>query len=58
MPTAGSISEALVKATHAKGLKMGAWTVDATSDIRRLAGWGVDAITSNKPDELKRTMGK
>ena len=58
MPTAGSVSEALVKAAHAKGLKMGAWTVDATSDMRRLAEFGVDAITSNKPDELKRTLGK
>lgn len=38
MPTAGSVSEALVKATHARGLKMGVWTVDATSDMRRLAG--------------------
>jgi len=58
MPTAGSVSEALVKATHAKGVKMGVWTVDAASDMRRLAGWGVDAITSNKPDELKRAMGQ
>jgi glycerophosphoryl diester phosphodiesterase len=58
MPTSGSVSEALVKATHARGLKMGAWTVDATSEMKRLAGWGVDAITSNRPDELKRAMGR
>jgi len=58
MPASGSVNEALVKATHARGLKMGVWTVDATSEMRRLAGWGVDAITSNRPDELKRTLGK
>jgi glycerophosphoryl diester phosphodiesterase len=58
MPTAGAVSEPLVRATHAKGLKMGVWTVDTTSDMLRLAGFGVDAITSNKPDELKRTLGK
>ena len=58
MPTSGSVTEALVKATHAKGLKLGTWTVDATSEMKRLAGWGVDGITSNKPDELKRTLGK
>jgi glycerophosphoryl diester phosphodiesterase len=58
MPTSGSVTEALVKATHAKGLKMGAWTVDAPSEMKRLAGWGVDGITSNKPDELKQTLGK
>ena len=58
MPTSGSVTEALVKATHAKGLKMGVWTVDATAEMKRLAGWGVDGITSNKPDELKRMLGK
>ncbi len=58
MPTSGSVTEALVKATHARGLKMGVWTVDAPQDMRRLAGFGVDAITSNRPDELKRTIGK
>ena len=58
MPTSGSVTEALVKATHAKGLKMGTWTVDSTSEMKRLAGWGVDGITSNKPDELKQTLGK
>jgi glycerophosphoryl diester phosphodiesterase len=58
MPTSGSVNEALVKATHARGLKMGTWTVDATSEMKRLAGWGVDAITTNKPDELKRALGK
>ena len=58
MPTAGAVSEPLVQATHARGLKMGVWIVDAPSDMRRLAKWGVDAITSNQPDELKRTLGK
>lgn len=57
-PTAGSVSQALVQATHARGLKMGAWTVDAASDMRRLSGWGVDAITSNRPDELKSVLGR
>ena len=58
LPTSGSVNEALVKATHAKGLKLGTWTVDTTSEMERLAGWGVDAITSNKPDELKRALDK
>lgn len=58
MPALAAVSDPLVKATHARGLRMGVWTVDAASDMRRLAGFGVDAITSNKPDELKRTLGK
>jgi glycerophosphoryl diester phosphodiesterase len=58
MPTSGSVTEALVKATHARGLKLGTWTVDATAEMKRLAGWGVDGITSNRPDELVQVLGK
>lgn len=58
MPTSASVSEPLVKATHARGLKMGVWTVDASGEMKRLAGWGVDAITSNRPDELRSVLSK
>jgi glycerophosphoryl diester phosphodiesterase len=26
------------------------WTVDEADDMRRLLGWGVDAIISDRPD--------
>jgi len=58
MPTSGSVTQALVQATHAKGIKLATWTVDATAEMKRLAGWGVDGITSNKPDGLKQALGK
>jgi glycerophosphoryl diester phosphodiesterase len=58
MPASGSVTEALVQATHAKGLKLGTWTVDATAEMKRLAGWGVDGITSNRPDELRMALGR
>jgi glycerophosphoryl diester phosphodiesterase len=58
MPTAGALTEAMVKALHARGTKVGVWTVNAPQDMRRLADWGVDAITSDKPDELKRVLGR
>lgn len=58
MPTYAPVTEALVNAVHARGLKIGVWTVDNASDMTRLAGWGVDAITTNRPDELKRVLGK
>lgn len=58
MPTYAPVTEALVQAVHARGLKIGVWTVDNPSDMTRLAGWGVDAITTNRPDELKRVLGK
>ena len=52
------MTQALVKATHAQGMKLGTWTVDATAEMKRLAGWGVDGITTNKPDELKQALGR
>ncbi len=58
MPTYAPVTEALVQAVHARGLGIGVWTVDNAPDMARLAGWGVDAITTNRPDELKRVLGK
>lgn len=58
MPTASSVSEELVKAVHARGLKIGVWTVNTAAEMERFAAWGVDAITTDKPDELKRVLGK
>ncbi|HOG47302.1 MAG TPA: glycerophosphodiester phosphodiesterase family protein [Anaerolineae bacterium] len=58
LPVAGNVSQDLVSAVHAKGLRIGTWTVDAPGDMQRLAGFGIDAITTNKPDELKRVLGK
>ncbi len=57
-PEVVNVSGDLVAATHAKGLKIGVWTVDAPADMQRLAGFGTDAITTNKPDELKRVLGR
>jgi len=58
MPTAGPVNLAVVNAIHVGGLKIGVWTVDAPQDMLRYATWGVDAITTNRPDELKRVLGK
>jgi glycerophosphoryl diester phosphodiesterase len=58
MPTAGPVSQAVIQAVHARGLKIGIWTVDAPQDMLRYASWGVDAITTNRPDELKKVLGK
>ena len=58
LPAAGSVNEAIVQAAHARGVRIGVWTVDAPQDMCRYAGYGVDAITTNNQDELKRALGK
>ena len=41
-----------VRKVHEAKLKLHVWTVDDTTAGKRLAGYGVDGITTNKPDEM------
>jgi glycerophosphoryl diester phosphodiesterase len=43
----------LFQALHAQGLRVGVWTVNAPSSIRKFAAMGVDFITSDRPDLLR-----
>jgi glycerophosphoryl diester phosphodiesterase len=45
-----AVDAALVAATHEVGLAVNTWTVDDPQRIAQLAGWGVDAIITNRPD--------
>ncbi len=38
---------------HARGLKIGAWTVNQPGDMRRLTAQGLDAICTDRPDLLR-----
>ena len=58
MPPFGSVFPELVQAVRARGIKIGTWTVNSASEMKRLADLGVDAITSDKPDELKKVLGR
>ena len=58
LPPFGTVVPALVTAVHARGLKIGTWTVNVPQDMQRLAGYGVDAITSDQPDVLRQTLGR
>src|SRR4051794_3533278 len=44
------VSRRFVKYAHDAGLLVKVWTVDEEADMRRLLGWGVDAIISDRPD--------
>ncbi|WAZ20985.1 glycerophosphodiester phosphodiesterase family protein [Streptomyces cinnabarinus] len=58
-PAHGSISTGYVAAVHAftgphgTPLEVFTWTVDTAADARRVAGYGVDGIITNKPDVVR-----
>lgn len=58
MPTASPVNQAIVDAARARGIKMGVWTVNVASEMKRYADFGIDAITTDRPDELKKTLGR
>jgi len=44
------VSPRFVECAHRSGLGVQVWTVDAEADARRLLGWGVDALITDRPD--------
>lgn len=42
---------------RALGLKVVPWTVNGPADMKRLIGWGVDGIISDRPDILRKVAG-
>lgn len=49
-PDHTDLTEALVREAHAFGLSVLAWTVNRPEDMRRLLGWQVDGLISDRPD--------
>lgn len=46
------VSPRFVEYAHRAGLGVQVWTVDTEEDARRLLGWGVDALITDRPDRL------
>ncbi|MGI5140830.1 MULTISPECIES: glycerophosphodiester phosphodiesterase [unclassified Streptomyces] len=45
-----------LKGSHARTMKVFAWTVDSADEARRVAGFGVDGIITNAPDVVRRAV--
>jgi glycerophosphoryl diester phosphodiesterase len=50
------ITKDLVHFAHINGLKVGVWTVNEPEIMQRIAGLGVDSLTSDRPDLLIQTF--
>ena len=46
----------LVACAHALGLPVQVWTVNSETDARRLLGWGVDALITDRPDAILKVV--
>ncbi len=52
------ISPAFVAWAHSKRYSINTWTVDEPEEMQRLAGLGIHAIITNKPDVLAKVLGQ
>jgi glycerophosphoryl diester phosphodiesterase len=51
-----SVTSGLVRAAHLRELRCSTWTVNAQRDVRRVLAAGVDAITTDYPDRVRRWL--
>ena len=52
----GVVTPELVRGAHLRELRCSTWTVNRRDDVRRVATAGVDAITSDYPDRVRRWL--
>ena len=52
----GVVTPELVRGAHLRELRCSTWTVNRRDDVRRVAAAGVDAITSDYPDRVRRWL--
>src|SRR5205807_198520 len=50
------VDRALVEAAQAEGFLVNAWTVNTEEEVRRLAALGVNEITTDYPELVRRTL--
>ena len=50
------VTPGFIRAAHGQGLRVDVWTIDTEADMRRLLGYGVDGIMTDRPDVLARLL--
>jgi glycerophosphoryl diester phosphodiesterase len=50
------VTPGFVQAAHEHGLRVDVWTIDSEADMRRLLGYGVDGIMTDRPDILAELL--
>ena len=50
------VSPRFVRHAHRAGLLVQVWTVNEETDMRRLMGWGVDGLITDRPDRALTTV--
>jgi glycerophosphoryl diester phosphodiesterase len=55
---AAALDEAAITASHARGLKVWAWTVDEPEAARRLLSAGIDGLISNVPAVMQQLIAE
>ena len=57
-PDHRTLTEALIAEAHALGLQVMPWTVNHPGRMRRLIGWGVDGLVTDRPDLALVALGR
>jgi glycerophosphoryl diester phosphodiesterase len=50
------VTPGFVRAAHELGIRVDVWTIDREADMRRLLGYGVDGIMTDRPDVLAQLL--
>jgi glycerophosphoryl diester phosphodiesterase len=55
-PNAGSVTPARIEEAHRLGVRVFPWTVNDTTEMKRLLDLGADGITTDRPDLLRALL--
>jgi glycerophosphoryl diester phosphodiesterase len=50
------VTPGFIRAAHGQRLRVDVWTIDSEADMRRLLGYGVDGIMTDRPDVLAKLL--